>query len=136
MCLTFFQKPIRACVYPQVTQLCPKAEETCCLMQLPDHSQNTCAMGWCCRHHHKTYIQCKTCVCALWLLLFPSMFFFNSPNKLHDHNIHRDIKLYFLMLAYYVLPKKLPNLGHFPHWRQLCPTVVQFDGLSQNNFFR
>ena len=52
------QKPTRAGVYPRVTQLCPKAgEETCWLTQLPDPVQNTCAIGWCCSHHHKTYIQ-------------------------------------------------------------------------------
>ena len=119
-CVLLFQKPTKACVYPQVTKLCPKAgEETCWLTQLLDHAQNTCAMGWCCRHHHKTYIQCKNCDWALWWLSFPSMCFFNATNKLPDHNIHRDIKLKFFMLAYNVLPKKLPNSGPFPHWRHL-----------------
>ena len=43
-CVLLFQKPTKACVYPQVTKLCPKAgEETCWLTQLPDHAQNTCA---------------------------------------------------------------------------------------------
>ena len=63
--------------------------------------------------------KCTTCVWALWWISFPSMCLSNAPNQLPNHNIHRDIKLEFVMLAYYVLPKKLPNSGHFPHWRQL-----------------
>ena len=27
-----------------------------------------------------------------------------------------------VMLVSHVLPKKLPNSEHFPHWRQLCPS--------------
>ena len=49
----------------------------------------------------------------------PPYVFCNAPNKLPNQNIHRDIKLKFVMLAYHVLPKKLPNSGRFPHWRQL-----------------
>ena len=59
MCLNFssyvceMKKQTRACVYPRVTQLCPKTwEETWWLTQLSNNAQNTCAIGLCCRHHH------------------------------------------------------------------------------------
>ena len=70
-----------------------------------------CAAGNITKHTFK----CKTCVWALWWISFPSMCFFNAPNKLSKHNIHRDIKLEFVILAYHVLSKKLPKSGYFPH---------------------
>ena len=42
------------------------------------------------------------------VVIIPLHVFLNAPNKLPNHNIHRDIKLEFLMVAYHVLPKKLP----------------------------
>ena len=32
----------------------------------------------------------------------------DAPSKFPNHNIHRDMKLSFVMLVYHVLPKKLP----------------------------
>ena len=126
MCLNFsssvheMKKPTRACVYPQVTQLCQRLEKK----HAGSHSSQImhrthvlldCAAGIITMHTYKY----KTRVWALWWLSFPSMCFCNAPNKLPNHNIHRDIKLEFFMVAYHVLPKKLPNSGRFPHWRHL-----------------
>ena len=60
---------------------------------------------------------------GIMVVIIPLHVFFNALNKLPNHNIHRDIKLEFVMLAYHVLPKKLPNSGRFPHWRHLWYTL-------------
>ena len=91
------------------TALIPYTEHMCYWIMLQASSQ--------CTMHTYKY---RTRVWALWWLSSPSMCFFNAPNKVPNHNIHRDIKLKVVMLAYHVLPKKLPNSGCFPHWRQLC----------------
>ena len=73
------------------------------------------------KHTYKS----KTCAWAPWWISFPLMCLFNAPKKLLNHNIHRDIKLEFVMLEYHVLRKKLPNLGRFPNWRQLCRPYIE-----------
>ena len=42
-----------------------------------------------------------------------------APKKHLNHKIDRDINFPFLMLVSDVLPKKLPNSEHFPHWQHL-----------------
>ena len=127
MCLNFsssvheMKKPTRACVYPQVTQLCQRPEKK----HAGSHSSQTmhrthvlldCAAGIITIHTYKY----RTLCLGIMVVIIPLHVFFQCPNKLPNHNIHRDIKFKFLMLAYHVLPKKLPNSGRFPHWRQLC----------------
>ena len=61
----------------------------------------------------KHTFKCKTCVWALWWISFPSMCFFNTPNQLPNHTIHRDIKTWICYACILCAPKKLP--GHFPY---------------------
>ena len=67
------QKPTRACVYSRVTQLCPKA------------------MGWCCRHHHRTYIQMQDLYLGIMVTVvyLPLHMFFQCPLQTPEsHHSH------------------------------------------------
>ena len=46
--------------------------------------------------------------------------FFQCSQKAPESQNSQGCKFPFLMLVSHVLPKKLPNSEHFPHWRQLC----------------
>ena len=106
MCHTFstsvpeIQKPTSACVYPRVTQLCQKAEEKtwgahtapgsctehlCYVMVLHASSQNIHTNARLVFGHYGGYHS-------------PPCVFFNAPNQLPNHNIHRDINLNLLCL--------------------------------------
>ena len=53
-------------------------------------------MGWCCSHHHKTDIQMVFGHYGCYHS--PPCVFFNAPNKLQNHNIHRDLNSNLLWL--------------------------------------
>ena len=89
-------------------------ENTCGLTQLQDNALNMYAIGFASQsiqtNAKLVHNGCYVSLC----------FFFNAPKKLPNQKIHRDVNIHFLCLFLSVLPKKLPNSEHFPHWRQLC----------------
>ena len=120
MCHTFstslpeIQKPTSACVYPRVTQLCQKAEEkTWGLTQLPDHAQNTCVMWWCCRHHHKTYIQMQDLCLGITVDTIPLHVFFQCPQPAPESQHSQGYKTRICYACILCAPEIAPEFGTF-----------------------
>ena len=67
--------------------------------------------------HHKVYRQMENLCIMVVMILYV---FFQCSRKAPKSQNSQGCKFPFLMLVSHVLPKKLPNSEHFPHWRHLC----------------
>ena len=120
VCLNFsssvheMKKPTRACVYPQVTQLCQRPEKK----HAGSHSSQTmhrthvlldCAAGIITMNTYKY----KTHVWALWWLSFPSICFLQCPQQAPESKHSQGYKTQICYACISCAPEKAPEFGTF-----------------------